>query len=165
MTTLLLCWAAAIAWIDLRQHRIPNILTLSACVVAMAVLVLRQSSCVNAPWLSAVQAAGFALLVTLPGYLTRRLGAGDVKYLVAIGLLTSLHTTVLTFAVAALSGGTLALLWLKLPALMPCLPRAMQQPGSTLVGWLHTPFRQRRMAFGPLLSAGLLVSLVVPLPT
>jgi prepilin peptidase CpaA len=69
-------------YLDLRYQRIPNKLCLFAFVVA---LVLQG---VTSQWHGIAQAllgAGLALLLLLPAYALRWLGAGDVKLMIAVG--------------------------------------------------------------------------------
>jgi prepilin peptidase CpaA len=113
----------------------------------------------GAPLASALGAAMAGLLATWPGYALRKLGAGDVKFMVAIGLLTSFDTTLNCFVIAALAGGLLALLWLRLPALVNVLPASWVRAGSPVGRWLVIPVKDRRMAYGTLLAIGLMCSL------
>ena len=155
-TWLLALWACSICYFDARFRRIPNALLIPALVLACTMLLWRHTSLTGAPWTSALAAAGGAALVTLPGYLLRKLGAGDVKYLFVIGLLTSWPITLHTFMIAALMAGALALLWMSLPPLAASLPRPWTRSGTALDLWLRIPLKERRMAFGSLLTVGLL---------
>jgi len=122
-------------------------------------VILKQTSLLGATPSSALYAAGFGLLVTYPAYLMRKLGAGDVKLLVAMGLLTSLPITIKAFMVAAFSGAIIALVWLSVNWWAAYLPARLTQPGGALGQWLAIPVRDRRMAYGTLLAAGLISSL------
>src|SRR6185437_7746907 len=95
------------------HRRIPNLLSLGAWVVGIGLLIFRQNSLLGAAPSSALYGAGFGLLVTYPAYLMRKLGAGDVKLMVAMGLLTSLPVTIKAFVVAAFAGAVIALIWLS----------------------------------------------------
>jgi prepilin peptidase CpaA len=110
---LLLTWAALIGWSDWHHRRIPNLLSLSAWLVGGAVLLLTGHSLLGAPWPSACWGAAFAAVVTVPAYALGKLGAGDVKFLVAVGLLTSLQVAMSTFLVSSLLAGALAIMWLN----------------------------------------------------
>lgn len=123
-------------------------LSMGSWVLAVVLLLVQGRSLLGAPAASALQAAGLALLLTLPGYLTRRLGAGDVKYFLGIGLLTSLETTWWCFVLATFFGALMALLWLKADKRSPT-------QGSGDVGM------RARMPFGPMLSLGLIIVLWV----
>jgi prepilin peptidase CpaA len=108
-------WAAAFLFFavasDLRFHRIPNLLTLPALLVALLV----------SPWLGATSgpieaiagaALGFALLVG--PYALGGMGAGDVKVLMVIGAWLGPVATLGTAAWAVIAGGAFALIMLVL---------------------------------------------------
>lgn len=159
-TLLIVTWACSIAYFDARYRRIPNVLSLGAWVLSAAVLFVHDASLTGASPSSALMGAGLGLLLTAPAYALRKLGAGDVKFLVAIGMLTSFAITLHTFLIAALLGGCMALLWLNLPAWASLVPAARLARHPGLAQWLAIPLRERRMAYGSLLSIGLLAALV-----
>jgi prepilin peptidase CpaA len=108
---LVLCaWAALVAWTDWRSRRLPNLLTLGAVALAMLCLLFIGRSWTGAPVGTAWAGFATALLLTFPGYALGRLGAGDVKLLAAMGLLSSLHVLLTTFVIGALVG-LLMVLW------------------------------------------------------
>ena len=156
-------WACAVAWMDLRHRRIPNVLSLGAWVVGVLPLLIVGHSPLGASASSSWLAAGLALLVTLPGYLLRQLGAGDVKFLVALGLLTSWPLTLNSFAIGALLGAAVGLAGRNRLMLLSSLPAAWQTPGSRLARWAasapQTPQKKRHLPFGACLTAGLLLGL------
>ena len=156
---ILLTWAVSIAYFDARFRRIPNLLTLGAWLVAVGLLLINHVSLWGSEASSAVLAAGFGLLMTLPAYLIHRLGAGDVKYIVAIGLLTSWPVTARCFVIAAVAGGLIAVVWLSVPRLLPLLPATLLDMNSSIGAWATTPVAKRRMAYGTLFSFGLMGSL------
>jgi prepilin peptidase CpaA len=107
---LVLCaWAALVAWADWRSRRLPNFLTLGAVALAMLCLLFLGRSWTGASVGTAWAGFATALLLTLPGYALGRLGAGDVKLLAAMGLLSSLHVLLTTFVIGALLGLLIAL--------------------------------------------------------
>lgn len=154
-------WAGSVVYFDARFRCIPNTLSLGAWVFASVILVTQGKSLLGASVSSALLATGLALLLTLPGYLTRRLGAGDVKYLVAIGLLTSFETTLWCFIVAALVGGLAAMLWLNAHNLARFIPGRAKVWRTRLTQWSEATDMRSRIPFGPLLSLGLIVVLWV----
>ncbi|UQY36733.1 prepilin peptidase [Pseudomonas fulva] len=81
----LLGWLAACAWQDAQQRRISNLLTLGALAAALLHLLALGSSFTGASVQAAALAMGAACLLSLPGYLTRQMGAADVKMLLALG--------------------------------------------------------------------------------
>ena len=89
---------------DLRCRRIPNWLVL--CGLA-AGLVLN-------PWQTSLGGVGVALLIYLPFYLLRGMGAGDVKLMMAVGSLCGPRDWLAVFVITSLLGGVIAvcmILW------------------------------------------------------
>lgn len=156
---LLVAWACAVAWMDFRHRRIPNSLSLGAWVFGVLHLVILGKSFLGASPTSSLLAAGFAVLVTLPGYLMRQLGAGDVKFLVALGLLSSWPLTLNCFAIGALLGAATALAGSHRLALLMWLPHALRRPGSRIEQWGLAAPPKRHVPFGTCLTLGLLLAL------
>lgn len=94
---------------DLSVRRIPNILSLGAMAVALGVLAYSGHSLLGATWPSMLMGVVLALALTLPGYFAHWLGAGDIKLLVAIALLSGWETVLISFTVGALLGGLVVL--------------------------------------------------------
>jgi len=162
----LIVWACAVAWMDLRHRRIPNVLSLGGWLVGALHLFIVGHSPLGASASSSWLAAGLALLVTLPGYMVRQLGAGDVKFLVALGLLTSWPLTLNSFAIGALLGAAMGWAGHNRLTLLSSLPAAWRPPGSWLARWGAAIPPKRHLPFGACLAAGLLVSLwLTGLPT
>lgn len=161
---MLSAWAVVIGYLDWRYRQIPNSLSLSGWAVGGGLLMIVGSSLLGAPPSSALYAAGFATLVTLPGYGLGKLGAGDVKFLVAIGLLTSFQVTLQTFVLAALAGAGAALAWMSAPWLGAMLPERLTQTDQAIGRWLATPLHDRRMAYGTLIACALLYTLWKDVP-
>lgn len=105
---LISCWAVVCAVYDLCVRRIPNILTLGAHCVAIVVALISGKSLLGAPMSSAFSAWGLAMLLTLPAYAWRKLGAGDVKLLAAMGLMGSIDVLLMTYVVAGFVMGAVA---------------------------------------------------------
>ncbi len=92
-------------WIDFRTRRIPNLLVgatlLTACVVQLS--------------LHGTAGLGLALggaaigLLFFPLYLAGALGAGDVKFMAALGALVGPATALLAITLTLVAGGALAL--------------------------------------------------------
>ena len=160
--SLVIAWALAIAWTDWRRRRIPNLLSLGAWVVGLAVLLFTGQSVLGAAPASALLAAAGAFAVTLPGYLTRRLGAGDVKFLVATGLLSSWPLTLICFTVGTLLGAAVGLLSTRRLSLYLALPRMLQKPDSWLSRWAARTPPARHIPLGTCLAAGLIVAMLTP---
>jgi len=116
LTGALLLWALAIAACDWRWRKVPNLLLLALLGPALAILCWRGAGLLQAPVAASLigLVAGFGL--TLPGYVTSKLGAGDVKLSAVIGfvlgwplagsflLISALMLGAMAFAVVSLLG-------------------------------------------------------------
>lgn len=118
----LLGWFTVCAWQDLTRLRVSNWLTLGGALAALLFLLLNGHTLTgHAPQAAAV-AALLAVLLSVPGYWLGKLGAADVKLLVALGLasdpLTVLHTLALAclFCLALMFASKLLIDSDKLPA-------------------------------------------------
>lgn len=150
-------WAVFVAASDLRRRRIPNLLSLGAVGMALLVLVTHGSSALGGSVVSAALATGIAIALTLPAYIGRVLGAGDVKLAVAMGLLSDVATFGAGFVVGAIFAGVWAAtcqVMRRIPFLVrPCSPRHVRD---------GTPAATRRtVPFGAALCAGFTVSVLL----
>jgi prepilin peptidase CpaA len=91
--------------VDIRVRRIPNELTASMAGVGVGLAATGLSGV--SIWGSM---AGFALGLALmmPGYLIGATGAGDVKFMAAVGAVVGPATVVTAFLFTAIAGGALA---------------------------------------------------------
>ncbi len=105
---LCLCvWCAALCWFDVREGRLPNVLTLPAAAVALAaslgaVFDGAPSALVGAVLWTAVNAAAF---------LVRGMGAGDVKLAPSLGAVVGAVAGVPGVLLAVLGAQLLTLAW------------------------------------------------------
>lgn len=154
-----LVWAILCGLIDLKRRRIPNTLTLGACSAAtIHLLWTGHTAIADATPLNALAATAAALTLTLPGYLLNKLGAGDVKMMAAIALLSGLEFTLLTFVVSGVLVAVVLPIWMLLHQLqyMPIVARM----APFLAGLVVHP-SQSAIPFGAFLSAGYLASALV----
>mgnify|MGYP001175631313 CR=1 FL=1 len=101
----------ATTMIDLLQHRIPNLL----CICVLGLGITMQSY--SAGWEGAITAASGSvtgLLLFLPLYLFKGMGAGDVKMMASLGALFGPFNTLIAAAFALVIGGLLAMIYLLL---------------------------------------------------
>jgi len=96
--------AAAAAWWDVRERRIPNALTV---VGLAAALLLRAPLGLGSVWAGLV-GAGIALLLSLVLFLAGGMGGGDVKLLAAVGAFLGPDRLWPALLVMALTGGVMA---------------------------------------------------------
>lgn len=105
----LLGWFAACAYQDLARLRVSNWLTLGGALLALLFLLLQGHTLTGHTAQAAAVAALLAALLSVPGYWLGKLGAADVKLLVALGLASSPLTVLATLAAAC--GFCLALMF------------------------------------------------------
>ena len=94
------------AVIDSRTGRLPNVLTASVAIAGVAAAIAGVHPIGVAAALGGA-ALGFALM--LPGHLFGGTGAGDVKFLAALGTWLGPRQILTAFLVSAIAGGVLAL--------------------------------------------------------
>lgn len=134
----------AAAWGDIRRHRIPNMLILTGLLLAM-LLALWQDGLAALP--SAGGGAILGLLVFLPFYLLRTLGAGDVKLMAVVG--GFLGPTELLGAILGtfLAGGVMALAFTLLRGQLVQMLRNIR--GMLVSGMIDVSLKQM-----PVMDAG-----------
>lgn len=127
---------AAIAWVDLRERRIPNRIVCPAILVALGAAIGRPG------WQTSL-AGGVAMaaLLWLPAWIAKlRPGSGDVKLGLLIGLVLGLSWALYGAVVVAFGGALLA----------------------GLVGILLKRWDRRSMLpFGPFLALGMIAGLLI----
>ncbi|MCP8464694.1 prepilin peptidase [Pseudomonas sp. ZM23] len=106
---LLLGWFAACAYQDLTRLRVSNLLTLGGALIAGVFLLLEGHTLTGHTPLEASSAVVLALLLSLPGYALGKLGAADVKALLALALASDPQALLYVLALASLF--TLALMF------------------------------------------------------
>ncbi len=136
---IVVAWCLSVVVADLYSRRIPNVLTLGVCLIAVGWLLVNGYSILNASPSSVALGVVISLLLTLPAYFTHLLGAGDVKLLLAIALVGGLHLTLSAFVIAAM----LAIIFLVAHSLLSGFSRYSEKP-------------ERWIPFGAAFSAGLL---------
>ncbi|MBF8723725.1 MULTISPECIES: prepilin peptidase [Pseudomonas] len=99
----LLMWLALCTEQDLRERQLSNTLTLGVAACALAWLFGTGHSWIGADASEAGWALAIVMLLTLPGYMLGRFGAGDVKLMGALALATSPQYVLGTFIGAGLT--------------------------------------------------------------
>lgn len=106
-TILLLSILAIAVWVDIRHHRIPNVLSLGGIAMGTAL----QTAVSGYSGLAAgLAGAAVAIGIFLPFYMFRGMGAGDVKLMGAVGAFLGPHNALLATGLSLGAGGVLALL-------------------------------------------------------
>jgi prepilin peptidase CpaA len=159
-----------VAWFDLRERRIPNVLVLPAALVGLSLHALQGW---NGLWFGGKGLlVGFALLF-LP-YLIGAMGAGDVKFLAAIGAFVGSAGVVRVLLLALMAYPLLALVFLLQQRKVTLTLKRFARLTCKLFGALIPPLRQyaaqlearddpeiasATSPFGLALSAGTLLAL------
>lgn len=102
---LVVSWALGIVVSDTTSRRIPNVFSLGAVACGLVYLIYFGYAPLGDTWLHILLGIFLALTLTLPAYLARWIGAGDVKLLLAIATLGGWKAVVTSFAIAGLLGG------------------------------------------------------------
>lgn len=107
-------WACVLAYQDIRFRRLSNILTLGAIAVGLIWWIFMGASILGANGISMLKGSITALVLTVPGYMIRKLGAGDVKLLVAVAVMGGFASTLVTFVIGAFAALAVAIatVWL-----------------------------------------------------
>jgi prepilin peptidase CpaA len=123
-TVVLVGLVVAVAAIDIRAHRIPNLLLAPAAALGCALQIWAEG------WQGLyIAGGGFAvgLCMFLPFYLLRAFGAGDVKALAAVGTFLGVKLTVLAAAFTLIAGAILGLMivWMRKASALSTLYRVV----------------------------------------
>jgi len=139
---IVVAWCLSVGLADLYARRIPNILALGACLIAIICLLITGHTLLGANWQSVAIGVGVSLLLTLPAYAARLLGAADVKIILAIALIGGWYLTLFAFVIASI----LAMLLSVAHLLFTRFNTQQNKP-------------KRWIPFGAALSAGLLCAI------
>lgn len=139
-------WLLVCAVQDMRQRQIANRLTLGALLLALIYLLWKDVTWLGAPGEQGLWALALTLLLTVPGYALGRFGAGDVKLLAALALLSDSE-----HVLGALVGaGVSNIMWLMLaPKLWPLMSQGFRKR----LGYL-APDASKKLPFAPFLLVG-----------
>ncbi|MFC4251050.1 prepilin peptidase [Sinimarinibacterium flocculans] len=107
---LLAAWAAVISVWDFRERRIPNWTLVAAALTGLGLLLVQGHGVTGAGWLASLAGAAIGMLVWLPGWLLRKLGAGDVKLAGCIGGLLGGLAAVEAMLIAAVALGVMSVI-------------------------------------------------------
>ncbi len=101
----------AASWIDLKEHRIPNILTFSALIAGVLLQLLLQG------WdglLYSLSGLAVGFLILIPFYIKGGMGAGDVKLMAAAGAFLGFKGALLAVGLTLFAGSIMGVFLLVL---------------------------------------------------
>lgn len=107
-TGVLIAMLALAAVIDIRSYRIPNWLTASGIVFALVYNGLAPVS-PQQGFLWALEGMGIGFLLTLPLYVLKTMGAGDVKLMAMVGAFVGIPAVLYTVLASFIVGGLAAI--------------------------------------------------------
>jgi len=160
---LLLLLTAAVV-IDTRRHRIPNTLSFGGVALGLAL----QGWVAGANGLLAgAGGLGVGLMIFLPFYLARGMGAGDVKLMASVGTFLGPAHTLLAAGLSLIVGGVLAVLVLAVHGELHstlCRYGAMLKTLIYSHTWCYVPpgpeeAAAMRMPYAVAIASGTLVAL------
>ena len=146
------------AVIDMRQRRIPNVVSVTTAAVGVALAASGLSGLTVASSLAGL-AAGFALM--LPGHVVGGTGAGDVKLFAAAGTLLGTGRILPAFLFVAIAGGALAILVaVQRGRLTRTVTMTAQLLGrrAAAKAAIEAPVEHNRFSFGPAIAIGCLIA-------
>ncbi|SFM22523.1 A24 family peptidase [Nitrosomonas communis] len=97
------------AWQDIRYYRIPNILVFPGAIIGVLLNTLLPQEMGAFGLLTSLAGLGVGLVVLLPLYLLRAMGAGDIKLMAMIGTFVGSTSMLIITLYILLAGGVLAL--------------------------------------------------------
>ena len=122
----------AASWIDLKQHRIPNLLTLTVLIAGISSQFLLHS------WEGLIDSIGglaVGFLIFMPFYIKGGMGAGDVKLMAATGAFLGFKGALLAVGLALLAGSVMGIFLL---VILGGIKAAMHRYYATLKQLLYT---------------------------
>lgn len=95
-------WALILAGSDLYRRRLPNGLTLGALAGGLLWMAGTGHTWLGGPWWYGLFGLAAAFLALLPSYAWKKLAAGDVKFMMAVGVLAGATPLLGVYLLAAL---------------------------------------------------------------
>lgn len=147
--------------IDLRTRRIPNTLTAAMAGIGIGLAATGMSGL--SVWASM---AGFALGLALmiPGHALGATGAGDVKFMAAVGAIVGAPMVISAFLFTAVAGGVLALAVAvrrrRLAATLAGTGRLIAAPANVR-GEIRQAAPVSRFAYGPAIAIGSVMAALI----
>jgi len=139
---------------DLRQHRIPNVVSLAGLIAGLALHALADGL---HGMLSGLAGAAVGLLCFAPFYLLRGMGGGDVKLLAAAGGFLGPQGALLAALFSLLAGGFTAIAYVMWQALRASADALMRNDAAAMCAsaWAASHIARRdRLAFALPITLG-----------
>lgn len=154
--------ALAGAAIDARTGRLPNALTFGTA--ATGLIVAATGLRVVTPGLAALGAL-VGLILLMPGYLFGGTGAGDLKFLAALGTWLGPRDVMVAFIVSAIAGGVLAILHARRRGRVGLTLRrtaGLLAASGPVKHEIDASAAETRFAYGPAIALGAVAAIFWP---
>jgi prepilin peptidase CpaA len=161
----LLTFVAAVAIIDWRTHRIPNLLCATAALVGLSSQMWLHG---EGGLLAALGGAAVGFTLFLPFYVLRAFGAGDVKAMATVGIFLGVEASLLAVGATLIAGavlgvGVLALRPLHAKATLHRLFGLFATPLASMRGSMQNqdPATVQRFPYGIAIACGTAIALLI----
>lgn len=165
LNSVLILFVLAVAIIDWRTHRIPNLLCAAAAIIGLTYQMWMHGE--DGLW-SALGGAAVGFAMFLPFYVLRAFGAGDVKAMATVGIFLGMQTTMLAVGATLIAGAVLgvAVLLLRPVAANATLHRLLGLLVSPMASMHNsrqatTPDSRQRFPYGVAIACGTTVALIM----
>lgn len=150
--TIVLVWSFTCAAQDIKYKKISNFLTTGMFIAATLYILISGHTLLNASFQNAIFAFILAVALSLPGYITGKMGAGDVKMLCALAVAT--HSD---YVLISIIGAALALLvWSICKPLWSQLPQKVHKTFPFM-----DPTTGKSLPYAPFLFLGIVFATLV----
>lgn len=150
--TIVLVWSFTCAAQDIKYKKISNFLTIGMFIAATLYILISGHTLLNASFQNAIFAFILAIALSLPGYITGKMGAGDVKMLCALAVAT--HSD---YVLISIIGAALALLvWSICKPLWSQLPQKVHKTFPFMDPTTGSP-----LPYAPFLFLGMLCATLI----
>jgi prepilin peptidase CpaA len=153
--------ALAATIVDIRTRRIPNSLTATMAGVGVGLAAAGSS---GVPLASSIGGFLAGLLLMMPGHALGATGAGDVKFMAAVGAIVGFRMAVTAFLFTAIAGGLLALVVAmrrrRLATTLAVTGRMIATP-TGVRREIHSAAPVSRFAYGPAIAIGSVLAALV----
>lgn len=153
LLAVIVLWVLVISIIDFKKRTIPNYLSLGGVLMAALTLTLTGETANHEPVTSSLLGFVIALAFTIPGYMSRMLGGGDVKFLSAVGALLGFEVMLISFTVATSAIAVTWVLWRHSQRFIQLLP-------FKDLTYQKIDLKRRGIPFGSVLGVSLILTLL-----
>ncbi|HEY0685469.1 MAG TPA: A24 family peptidase [Steroidobacter sp.] len=161
----LILFVVAVAIIDWRTHRIPNLLCMTATIVGLSSQMWLHG---QDGLLAALGGAAVGFAMFLPFYVLRAFGAGDVKAMATVGIFLGVEATLLSVGLTLIAGavfGAFVLLLrpMQANATFQRLMGVLSAPVATMRSSRQNqaPDARQRFPYGVAIATGTAIALLI----